>query len=200
MSIEQILQDFNIPDKPDFFATTSYKFKTDLWNFFNKPEFKASNVVELGTSRGYTTTVLSYLFSNVYTINKKQTQEVKDNLYKLENITCLEIDLYAPFAGLEFSDIPETAVYLIDAGHEKQQVISDIRLCKSHSGDKKSFFVFDDYGSYQSVYDAVNVFVDNGTLKIVESIGHTAGWSYGPPTTDVDRILKNSEGVICQLV
>ena len=74
MSIEQILQDFNIQDKPDFFATTSYKFKTDLWNFFYKPKFKATNVVELGTSRGYTTTVLSYLFSNVYTINKKQTQ------------------------------------------------------------------------------------------------------------------------------
>ena len=54
-------------DKKDNLSTTSFKFKTDIWEYFN--DSKDQTVVEFGTHIGQTTRILSFLFKKVY-VNK----------------------------------------------------------------------------------------------------------------------------------
>ena len=62
MTIQQILSDIG-EDKNQNLSTTSYKFKQDVWEFFQGFEDRVA--VELGTNKGQTTKLLSYLFSSI---------------------------------------------------------------------------------------------------------------------------------------
>ena len=53
MTIDELLKD--IPDKFEHSTTTSHKFKRDVFEFFNKPEFKESVCLEIGSNRGHST-------------------------------------------------------------------------------------------------------------------------------------------------
>ena len=58
-----------VPEKFEWRNTTSKKFKYDVYNFFNKDEFKNLSCLEIGCAKGHTTLILSKLFKNVYGIN-----------------------------------------------------------------------------------------------------------------------------------
>lgn len=64
MSLEEILKKHNIPNKTEFFATTSYKFKSDILDNFSSSIDKV--FIEFGTSRGYTSAFASELFKTVH--------------------------------------------------------------------------------------------------------------------------------------
>ena len=67
MSAKLILEKYDIPDKPDFFATTSHQFKKDLYDYFNDSKDKV--FIEFGTSRGFSSVFVSELFKHVHTVN-----------------------------------------------------------------------------------------------------------------------------------
>ena len=66
MNINEILKD--IPDKRDDKNTTSLKFKKDLIEFFGD-KYLNKKCFEIGTNRGYTTRILSFLFDKVKTVD-----------------------------------------------------------------------------------------------------------------------------------
>jgi hypothetical protein len=48
MNIDKILE--NIPDKFEHRTTTSHRFKKDVFEFFNSPEFSDRVCVEIGSN------------------------------------------------------------------------------------------------------------------------------------------------------
>ena len=74
-TIEELLIEVG-EDKHQNLSTTSFKFKTDLWNFFKGFEDKVC--VEFGTHKGQTTRILSFLFDRVHTINNNENELAKE--------------------------------------------------------------------------------------------------------------------------
>ena len=85
----------NIPDKRQDKNTTSLKFKEDLIDFFGD-DYKDKTCLEIGTSKGYTTRVLSFLFKKVITceINDDLISFAKDVNKDRDNIEFLKKDVY----------------------------------------------------------------------------------------------------------
>lgn len=200
MFIEEILKHERIPNKPDWFATTSYKFKTDVWNYFNKEEFTSYIAIELGTSKGYSAKLFSYLFKEVHTINLKQGNDVIKYLYEKSNISAYELDLYSHDSKILFNQLPNAHVYFIDALHTYNAVLSDIQLCMNHGDSVEKYLIFDDYGSYTEVAEAIDSMIFKQKLQVIKYIGESAGWSYGPAVSDTTRTLNNFEGLICKVI
>lgn len=182
-------------DKTDNMSTTSFKFKRELWDYFQN--FNDKVAVEFGTHKGQTTRILSHLFKKVYTINindnlaSKQLNSDRDNIIHIDNF-----DLYST-NNLPIDD--EVSAILIDAGHDYKQVIHDINTTFNLNCSEDSYIIFDDYGLVKwepHVHKAVNEAVSIGALKIEKFIGHEAGYNFGgtPP-----RILKYNEGVITKI-
>ena len=200
MSIDELIIKDNIPDKPQAHATTTHKFKKDFWNFFNKDFFKNVNFIEFGTSTGYTAKIASYLFEHVHTVNIKINNSSERYLSSRENITCYGFDLYSETK--KWLSIPSGDVFFIDAVHNYKAVRQDIQtaLTKISSKKGKKYLVFDDYGAYPEVKQAIDDAKREGILKEVSRLGESTGYKYGESTADTSRILTDSEGIICREV
>ena len=185
----------NIPDKEQWLATTSHKFKKDIWDFCQDPMFKEMNVIELGTSNGHSTHILSHLFNQVHTINNNESIYAKKFNEECSNITFYNFDLYNSNWEIKSGD-----VFFIDADHSYKGVCSDIvnsLKLKSNILEKK-ILIFDDYGVSQyehTVKKSVDEFIDNKTLEILGYIGHSSGYSFDGSN---ERTLTHYEGIICQ--
>lgn len=191
--IEELLKQIK-EDKTDNMSTTSFKFKRDVWNFFQNCQDKVA--VEFGTHKGQTTRILSFLFKKVYTINNNDNLMAKELNQDRDNIIYLNFDLYSN-QPLPIND--EISMFLIDAGHDYKHVISDINLAFSLSCAPECYIVFDDYGLTQyehHVYKAVNQAMDMGVLTLVNGIGHESGFNFGGTPS---RILHTHEGVITKI-
>lgn len=192
--IEKLLSEIN-EDKHMNLATTSNKFKTDLWNFFLKPNFSSMRAIEFGTHKGQTTRVLAHLFKEVITINLSWAHlaSAMELNADLDNIRYVPFDLYQnEHTTNPVDDVID--VFFIDAGHEYWQVHKDLARAMAMNTSDIPYVIFDDYGMMDGVYEVVTEF--DGVLTIVQEIGHEAGHDFGG---DPPRILKRSEGVICQL-
>lgn len=192
--ITQLLKDIK-EDKCDNLGTTSFKFKTDLWNYFQGCQDKIA--VEFGTHKGQTTRILSHLFKKVYTVNINDNASGKELNRDRSNIVFIDnFDLYS---DRQLPIDEKIDMVLIDAGHDYHHLVMDInRACKLPA-QNDFYLVFDDYGLEQyknTVKKAVNEAVSMGAVNIIHSIGHEAGHSFGgtPP-----RILSDSEGVIAKV-
>jgi len=191
--IEKLLKQIK-EDKVDNMSTTSFKFKRDVWDFFQG--FQDKIAVEFGTHKGQTTRILSFLFKKVYTINNNDNIMAKDLNQDRNNIVYLNFDLYSNQL-LPINE--EISMFLIDAGHEYDNVISDINLAFSLNHTSNCYIVFDDYGLIQyahHVHKAVNQAMNIGALNFIKGIGHEEGFNFGgePP-----RILHNHEGLITKI-
>jgi hypothetical protein len=193
--IEQLLLDIK-EDKYQNMSTTSFKFKRDVWSFFQGYEDKVA--VEFGTHKGQTTRILSFLFKKVYTVNNNDNLSAKEMNKDRDNIVYVDnFDLYSA-ATLPIQD--EVSMILIDAGHDYEHVIHDInRACSLYCNDD-CYIVFDDYGVEQyelQVRRAVNEAIDKKILQVVTTIGHEIGHNFGgtPP-----RILSQPEGIITKII
>lgn len=194
-TIEQLLAEIK-EDKKDNLATTSFKFKTDLWDFFQDCKDKVA--VEFGTHKGQTTRILAHLFKRVYTININDNSSGKQLNSDLDNIIYIDnFDLY----GLKTLPIEEKVhMALVDAGHDYNQVISDLNRVFDLNCDSECFVVFDDYGleSFeQHVRKAVEEARTVGALEAVKFIGHEPGHSFGGIP---QRILSSYEGIITKII
>lgn len=196
MTIHELLSEPGQEDKIQNLSTVSLKFKEDLWNFFNRPEFKYQTCCEFGTHKGQTTRILSFLFEKVITINLPGhfDEAMKFNADR-SNIEFFGIDLYAypPDVIIHPEKID---VFFIDANHEYNQVMHDVEKIQNMNLGDEVFIIFDDYGGQIGVNIAVNDLVEDHTVDIISTIGHKPGHSFGGTP---ERILKDWEGIICRL-
>lgn len=176
-----------VPEKLEWKNTTSKKFKKDVYEFFNKPEFKELSCVEIGCARGHTTLILSNLFKKVYAINYDCTKEASKfcNDNGSFNIDFFNQDVYSK--GLP--DV-EADVIMIDAVHTYNAVKIDITNSLKLKSKGKKHLIFDDTGIEPSLLKLVNEYCDKKILSIVKEIGRVPGDAFHRP-------IYSSEGVIC---
>lgn len=182
-SIEEILK--NIPDKFAHSTTTSHKFKKDIYNFFNKEEFKNKTCVEWGSNLGYTTHVLSYLFKDVTGFNKEKATEAIEFNKERPNVKFFTQDIYNTKIPISHGD-----VFLVDAEHTYHAVIEDTIRSLGFSSDGKKYFIYDDYGAYPEIKKAIEDLIEYNKIKIVCKIGYSENEKF-------TRFLSDYEGVIC---
>ena len=171
--------------------TPSRQFKYDLLDTFYNDDYKDKTVLELGTSQGMTTRVLSHIFNKVYTVELDDwnIEQAKKHCDGRNNVEFIQADLYN---GVW--ELPKADVVYIDAGHQYFQVKSDIENSLKHMNDP--IFIFDDYGLPPGeVKMAIDEEVKGGNLKIDKFIGespenlvHAAGTEF-----------FDMEGCICNL-
>ena len=186
----KILND--LPDKNSAKTTTSLKWKSDFIDFFKDDKFKKMNALEVGSSLGHTTRVMSFLFNNVTALdNLEERHVISGKINKdRDNITFRTMDVYN-----EAWDFENMGVVVIDCIHDYQHVRMDIQ----NSIDKfnKPYIVFDDYGLFPDVKKGIDEFIQEGKLKVIKKIGMSAGFEF---SRTLNKVLKDCEGLICQVM
>lgn len=183
MNIEEILT--NIPDKFQHKTTTSHKFKRELFEFFDKEEFKNKTCLEIGSNIGYTTRVLSYLFKEVIGFNLENVEMAQKFNSDRPNVRFYAQDVYNTILPLDYGD-----VFLVDAEHTYDAVITDTLRSLTFKSDGKKYFVYDDYGAFPEIKKAISDLIDHDKIKIVKHLGHEPGSNFTRPLFDY-------EGLIC---
>jgi SAM-dependent methyltransferase len=192
--IDRILD--GIPDKKQDKNTTSLKFKRDLIEYLGE-DYKDKICLEVGTSKGYSTRILSFLFKKVITIenNLESIDFAKEFNTDIDNIDYYQGNVYQ--SEWDFDD--DIQVVFIDCNHEISYVLSDIQnainLCKDN---QELLLIFDDYGldnPWEGVKEAIQKYDDNSRFSIVKEIGQPKGWNYR-----ADKFLKEVEGIICKYI
>ncbi len=198
-TIEELLEECG-EDKFQNLSTTSFKFKTDLWNYFSAiPESRYLNCVEFGTHRGATTRILSHLFKTVYTINLPKHHDAAMTLNAdRTNIKYIEMDAYSTPVDENFKHLPIN-VFFIDCVHTTDAVLTDFARCMNLEQDERwpVYFIFDDVGQQdREVYQAVGQLIRIGKLEKIANFGYPPNTNFGgsPP-----RILKEHEAWCCIL-
>jgi hypothetical protein len=196
--IDNILAEIK-EDKHHNLSTTSFKFKTDIWEFFQG--FKDKVAVEFGTHKGQTTRLLSYLFKHVYTVNVNDNAEAIRLNEDRNNISFISnFDLYTN-GKLNIND--SISLFFIDAGHRFEEIISDINRATSMNCEQDCYFIFDDYGSSTNtgIKQAIDLATESNILEIIKFIGHDTGHNFGNAVKGgPDRILIGREGVITKVI
>lgn len=181
----------NIPDKRVDKNTTSLKFKQDLIDFFEPKQL--SYCIEIGTSLGYSTYILSSLFKNVTTIdnNINNIQRAMQFNSGRDNIEFLHGDVYNSEWGID----TKADVVFIDAIHTYEHVLIDINNAIKHS-TSDAYIVFDDYGlpSVAGVKKAIDEMIQNGTLTFITYIGEDIG---SEPRVGIPLVAR--EGIITKI-
>jgi len=195
MNQNEILK--GIPDKRQDTDTTSLKFKRDLIEFFEK-DYQDKTCLEIGTNKGYTTRILSFLFKNVITCeNDWDLLKFAEDVNKdRDNIEFLQKDVYQ--SDWNFEDID---VVFIDCVHDYPNVIHDIqKSLQLVKPNEELILVFDDYGLPKPprpdgyVKEAVDQYVaEHPTFDMIKYVGEEKGSDCRP-----GKILKAEEGVICK--
>ena len=193
--IDKLLEEI-VEDKTQNMTTTSFKFKRDIWEFFQG--FQDKVAVEFGTHKGQTTKILSHLFKKVYTVNNQDNTEAKILNKDIQNIEYISnFDLYLD-KDLPIND--NVDIFLIDAGHKYFHVISDINRVTSMNCSKECYIIFDDYGlktHSQHVKRAVDQAINQNILTKIKGIGHSKGYSF--KQDDPNYTLEDSEGLITKI-
>ena len=159
-------------------------------DFFNKDKFKQFTALEVGSSLGHSTRILSHLFKSVTPLDNLPERHEKSKIRNFDrnNINYKVMDVYnQPW------DFEQMDVVFIDCVHDYSHIKSDINnTLKSFN---KPILVFDDYGLFPDLKQAIDEFINIGKLKILKRIGNYPGTIY-PKTKN--KILKDREGLICQ--
>jgi tRNA A58 N-methylase Trm61 len=150
------------------------------------------NVLEVGSSLGASTHILSHLFREVtaldnLAIRHEKSKELNKNR---DNIIYKVMDVYSQQWDFENMD-----VVFIDCVHDYQHVKQDIN--NSIINFDNPILVFDDYGLFPEIKKAVDEYIEEGKLKLIKKIGHYPGNVF--PKTQY-KILKDREGLICSVI
>tara|TARA_R110002074_G_scaffold5062_6_gene24930 strand:+ start:2729 stop:4171 length:1443 start_codon:yes stop_codon:yes gene_type:complete len=182
-----------LPDKTESKTTTSLKFKADFIEFFDKEEYKDMKILEVGSSLGHSTKILSYLFKKVIAIDNlyERHEQSKQLNSGSDNIEYVIMDVYNQPWNFEHMDI-----VFIDCVHDYAHVKSDIDNSLRSFG-KGTIIAFDDYGLFPELKQAIDEYVDRGQLKVLKKIGQLKDTYF--PTTQY-KVLRDYEGIICQSV
>jgi FkbM family methyltransferase len=169
--------------------TCSEKMRYDIYDFFkDKTHLK---IAEIGSHKGYSTKVLSKIFSKVYAVdNSIEWTNFNKNFNKdATNIEYVMLDIYKDSWEILPDDIE---LSFIDAGHSYECCKSDI-LNSIKQFKNLQYIIFDDYGVWSGVKQIIDELINNKTLKFERFIGLND--VPGP-----NGIVKNiNEGVICSI-
>lgn len=183
--IEELLN--KVPEKYRYRNTTSKKFKLDIYNFFNKSEFKELSCMEIGCDKGHTTLILSKLFKQVYAINDTDTSDAQKfcNSNGSSNVEFFLQDVYK-------YGLPDVVVdvIMIDAVHTYEAVKMDIENSLKLRSNNKKYLIFDDTGICPDVLKIVKEKCDLNILQLITPIGCRPGDTFHRP-------LYSEEGLIC---
>lgn len=184
----------NLPDKWDVKTTTSKKWKTELYNFIKSKNIQS--VLEIGTSLGHTTYFVAHFVDKVTTLELDSTRvsKAKQLSKKHNNIDFICGSAYAEW-NFDYHDL-----VIIDCIHEYKYVKSDIEN-SIQLGTK--YIAFDDYGLFPEIKQAIDEYVSEGKLEIVTKIGYPKGTHFHmskSTNTTSDKVLADSEGLICRVV
>lgn len=197
-SIIEVLNEIG-EDKTQNLSTTSFKFKSDVWEFFQGFDDKVA--VEFGTHKGQTSRVLSYLFNKVYTVNYQDNAEAMRLNSDRTNINYISnFNLYTNEV-LPIDDM--VSMFFVDGGHKYEELVYDINRITRMNCDTDCYLLFDDYGSTinPGIKEAVTLAVNSNVLEIVKFIGHESGYNFGNAIKGgPDRILVDYEGVITKVI
>lgn len=185
-------------------STTTRKFKKDILDTFLNDKFKDKVLVEIGCHKGNSTKYLSKIFKKVYAVDKWHLDKAKEHCKDCDNVEFVKANLY-PYRKSDGSIqnaedwgdfLPSNVdVVFIDAGHEYQQVKSDIENALKLWPNVS--FIFDDYGLPPGeVKKAIDEHVEEGNLKISKFIGDSADDLISAANTK----FIDMEGCICNLM
>lgn len=168
--------------------TCSDKMRYDIYMFFKNSHYK---IAEIGSHKGYTTKILSNIFSQVYAVDNhiEWTNMNKEFNKDSTNIEYILLDIYKNDWNVLPNDIE---VSFIDANHDyescKSDIVNSIKIFKNIK-----YFIFDDYGVWPGVKKIVDELIQNKTLLFERFIGKNN--VLGP-----NGIVENThEGIICKL-
>lgn len=184
--IDELLQ--TIPDKFQNRNTTSHRFKRDLFDFFNKPEFKDKHCVEWGSHIGYTTKVMSYLFNTVTGFNHSRTVEAEEFNKDRPNVKFYGMDIYTSEIPINTGD-----VFLVDAVHTYDAVVDDTMRSLNFRSAGKKYLIYDDYGAFPEIRKGIHDLISLDKIRIIKKIGYA-------PTETFTHTLYDYEGLICEEV
>jgi len=182
-----ITKDVNIYDD---IWTCSDEMRSDIRDFF-KNSGENMSIAEIGSHKGYSTKVLSSIFSHVYAVdnNVEFTNYNKNYNKDITNISYVMCDIY----NGSWDAIPENVdVSFIDAGHSYECCKSDILNSLKRFKNLK-YIIFDDYGVWSGVKKVVDEMIQNKTLIFERFIGlNDVPGPHG--------VVKNTnEGIICSV-
>ncbi len=169
--------------------TCSSRMRYDIYDFFkDNLHFK---IAEIGSHKGYSTKILSNIFSKVYAIdNSVEWTEFNKNFTKYAtNIEYVMLDIYKDSWEILPNDIE---VSFIDAVHTYECCKSDI-FNSITQFKKLQYIIFDDYGVWSEVKQIVDELIEHKILIFETFIGLND--VPGP-----NGIVKNiNEGIICSI-
>jgi hypothetical protein len=169
--------------------TCSSKMRTDIADFFvSKKKFK---IAEIGAHKGYSTRILSKIFSKVYAVDNSVEWTAFNKNYNKNatNIEYVMLDLYNDNWNILPDDIE---VSFIDAGHSYEHCKSDIMNSIKQFKNLK-YIILDDYGVWPGVKQIVDELINSKVLKFKKFIGIDDV----PGPSGIVHNVK--EGIICSV-
>ena len=183
-----------LPDKWEVKTTTSKLWKEGLYNFIKYQNIKS--VLEIGTSLGHTTYFVAHFVDKVTTLefDSSRVSKAKKLSEKHNNINFVNASSYDDW-NFDYHDL-----VIIDCIHEYKYIKSDIENA-INLGTK--YIAFDDYGLFPELKLAIDEAIDSGRLELVHKIGYPIGTHFymsKSTNTTSDKVLADSEGLICRVV
>jgi hypothetical protein len=191
--VDQILNE--LPDKWESKTTTSKKWKTELYNFCRQNNVKS--VLEIGTSLGHTTYFIAHFVDKITTVevDVSRVSRAKEFCKKHNNINFVCQSAYDTHWGFGYHDLT-----IIDCIHEYKYVKMDIENAIK-LGTK--YIAFDDYGLFPEIKQAIDEYIAEGKLETISRIGYEKGTHFHmslSTNATSDKVLADSEGIICRVV
>ena len=186
----------SIPSKDSSLMTISSVFRNDFLQKF--PDSNNLVVLELGGYLGYTTRFLSFHFKQVYSVEINSSYNLFSKILNSDrnNVKHLKFDLYNGNWHPLTEFCPQPDIVFIDASHLKNDVQMDIKNSLSYY--PKSTLVFDDYGAWEGVNEAVNEFVNDKKITIISHVGYPQNQLLTPDGKFANHL--GYEGVICEIL
>ena len=169
--------------------TCSSKMRYDIYDFFkDKSHFK---IAEIGSHKGYSTKVLSKIFSKVYAVdNSIEWTNFNKNFNKdATNIEYVMLDIYKDSWNILPDDIE---ISFIDADHSYNGCKSDIFNSIKQFKNLK-YIIFDDYGVWNGVKQIIDELINSEILVFEKFIGIN---DVPGPHGIVNNV---NEGIICKI-
>jgi predicted O-methyltransferase YrrM len=168
---DKILDEISHKDTAKY--TTSRKFKLDILKEFDVDKYKHKTIVEIGSSQGQSTRMLSYIFKRVVAVDRDDwnLEQATENNADRDNVELIKMDLYKD--NWEDYLPKDVDVVFIDAGHEYYQVKSDVKNSLKLFGND-IIIIFDDYGlpsPHGDIKKVVDELVYSGELRLSKFIG-----------------------------
>ena len=139
------------PDKSQNKATISMQFKRDMLDFMLYGCDGNATCLEMGTSYGHTTQLLSIVCDRVVTVDNVLANTTGVHNLGLSNVDAVVGDLYGTEVESKLRDLGPFTVSFIDAVHEYIQCLSDAKMSLRLGCDS---LIFDDTGLFDGVNSA----------------------------------------------